>query len=133
MPERFLICIGTLTTKRICPKSKRSKWKSNSKHNHWFFSRYPKDLSTDINEKHPIRIFNQLDGWIYKVFLGSSPRTLCADGRTDDLTAILSVIKNAEKYIYIAVNEYIPMDLWKKRQPWPVIDDQLREGMNLFV
>ena len=97
------------------------------------FFRYPKDLSTDINEKHPIRIFNQLDGWIYKVFLGSSPRPLCADGRTDDLTAILSVIKNAEKYIYIAVNEYIPMDLWKKRQPWPVIDDQLREGTSLFI
>ena len=94
----------------------------------WFL-RYSKDLGTSINVKHPIRIFNQLDGWIYKVYLGSSPPVLCADGRTDDLTAILSVIDNAQKYIYIAVNEYIPMDLWKKRQPWTVIDDKLRQGI----
>ena len=45
------------------------------------------------------------------------------------MTAILSVIDNAQKYIYIAVNEYIPMDLWKKRQPWTVIDDKLRQGI----
>lgn len=61
--------------------------------------------------------------------MGSSPRSLCADGRTDDLQSILHVIKQAQKYIYIAVNEYIPMDLWKNRQPWTVIDDQLREAV----
>ena len=42
---------------------------------------------------------------------------------------ILSLIRNAEDYIYIAVNEYIPMDLWKKREPWTVIDDSIRKGI----
>ena len=31
------------------------------------------------------------------------------------------------KFIYIAVNEYIPMDLWKKQEPWTPIDDQIKE------
>ena len=60
--------------------------------------------------------------------MGASPKTLCATGRTDDLQAIVHIINSAKKYIYIAINEYIPMDLWKKKQPWTVIDDQIREG-----
>ena len=65
---------------------------------------------------------------IIQVYVGSSPKTLSAKGRTDDLEAIVHIINTAKKYIYIAINEYIPMDLWKKRQPWTVIDDQIREG-----
>jgi hypothetical protein len=61
--------------------------------------------------------------------LGSSPRRLCAEGRTDDLTAILSLIDSAEKFIYIAVGEYIPMDLFKDNEMWTVIDDRLRAGI----
>ena len=45
---------------------------------------------------------------------------------------ILSLIRNAEDYIYIAVNEYIPMDLWKKREPWTVIDDSIRKGSIVY-
>lgn len=90
--------------------------------------KYPRGLESKINLKHPLRILNSHDGTIYNVFLGSSPLTLCADGRTDDLSAILHVINSATEYIYIAVNEYIPMDLWKRREPWTVIDDQIREG-----
>ena len=57
---------------------------------------------------------------------------MCATGRTDDLQAIVHIINSAKKYIYIAINEYIPMDLWKKKQPWTVIDDQIREGETSF-
>lgn len=88
--------------------------------------KYPSHLSTEINSQSPIKIFNKLDNSIYKIFLGSSPKSLCADGRSDDLDAILNVIKHAQKFIYIAVNEYIPMDLWKNKQPWTIIDDQIR-------
>ena len=65
-----------------------------------------------------------------QVFIGSSPRTLCAKGRSDDLEAILHIINSAKKYIYIAINEYIPMDLWKNKESWTVIDDQIREGIS---
>ena len=62
------------------------------------------------------------------MFLGSSPKALCASGRTDDLTAIVSAIDAAEKFIYIAVGEYVPMDLFKQHKPWTLIDDRLRAG-----
>ena len=64
----------------------------------------------------------------YDMFLGSSPKALCASGRTDDLTAIVSAIDAAEKFIYIAVGEYVPMDLFKQHKPWTLIDDRLRAG-----
>lgn len=67
------------------------------------------------------------------MYIGASPKTLCATGRTDDLQAIVHIINSAKKYIYIAINEYIPMDLWKKKQPWTVIDDQIREGETKLV
>jgi hypothetical protein len=65
---------------------------------------------------------------MYDVFLGSSPKALCATGRTDDLTAIVSAIDAAKKFIYIAVGEYVPMDLFKQHKPWTMIDDRLRAG-----
>ena len=92
-------------------------------------STYPKDLATRLNAHSPIKILNTFDSTVYKVFIGSSPKPLNADGRTDDLTAILGLINSASEYIYIAVNEYIPMDLWKKKQPWTVIDDALKAAV----
>jgi phospholipase D3/4 len=94
---------------------------------HW---RFPKHLSTNYNAKTPLKIYNPSDETVYKVYLGSSPHRLCADGRTDDLTAILSLIDSAEKFIYIAVGEYIPMDLFKNNEMWTVIDERLRAGSN---
>ena len=90
---------------------------------------YDSKLSTTINSSHPLKVFNVKDNTMYKVFIGSSPKSLSADGRTDDLEAILHVIKSAQKYIYIAINEYIPMDLWKNQQPWTPIDDELRKAV----
>jgi hypothetical protein len=34
----------------------------------------------------------------------------------------------ATKFIYIAVNEYLPMDVYRNNSYWPVIDDKIREG-----
>ena len=49
-------------------------------------------------------------------------------GRTDDLTAIIETIDNAEKFIYIAVADYVPMRIFGEREYWPLIDDRLRMG-----
>lgn len=64
----------------------------------------------------------------FKVYLGSSPRRLCANGRTDDLTAITNIIDNAEKFVYIAVGEYLATDIFKEHKSWTTIDDRLRAG-----
>ena len=114
--------------------------------------KYSRHYKTWINDANPLSVYNIKDDTIYKVslkmsyiyvyyfyflfcfkiviqvFIASSPRTLCGEGRTDDLQAILHVINSAREYIHIAVHEYIPMDLWKKREPWPVIDDAIRLG-----
>lgn len=38
----------------------------------------------------------------------SSPPSLCAAGRTPDLQSILSVMEDAESFVYIAVMNYLP-------------------------
>lgn len=38
----------------------------------------------------------------------SSPPSLCAEGRTSDLQSILSVISDAQQFVYIAVMNYLP-------------------------
>ena len=46
--------------------------------------------------------------------------------------AILWAMDRAEKYIYIAVNEYLPADVYKNNAYWPIIDDKIREGSPYF-
>ena len=36
----------------------------------------------------------------------------------------------ASKFIYIAVNEYLPMDVYKNNQYWPDIDEKIRAGID---
>jgi hypothetical protein len=45
----------------------------------------------------------------------------------------MSAIDAAEKFIYIAVGEYVPMDLFKSHKPWTMIDDRLRAGGTLTL
>merc|ERR1711862_926541 len=62
--------------------------------------------------------------------MGSSPKRLCTEGRTDDLSAILHVIDTAEKYIHISVGEFVPMALYtKQKNEWTVINDHLEYAM----
>jgi len=39
----------------------------------------------------------------------SSPSPICPDGRTPDLDALLDVINKADRYVYIAVMDYMPL------------------------
>ena len=80
---------------------------------------YPHSLSTLFNSNYPLVIQNPLDGVSYnvskiqsnnlknfllvffqKIFLGSSPQQLCANGRSEDLEAILQVIETSTKVYY---------------------------------
>jgi len=89
---------------------------------HW-----PKQLSTNYNLTDPLSI--SINESNYGVFLSSSPKTFCSDGRTNDIDAILSIINNAKKFIHIAVMDYFPTFLYsKKSQFWPVIDDALKKA-----
>lgn len=42
-------------------------------------------------------------------------------GRAQDIDAILRTIQNAEKFIHIAVMDYIPMDIYTSKPKWEKI------------
>jgi len=94
---------------------------------------FPAELTTQFDLKNPFRIFNQLDGTTYRVVIGSSPKRLCTEGRSDDLSAILHVIDSAKKFIHISVSEYVPMSLYvnkHQQHEWNVINDHLEYAIH---
>lgn len=47
-------------------------------------------------------------------FLQSAPPQIAARGRTDDLAAILSVIHDAHKFVFISVMDFLPLSEYSK-------------------
>ena len=89
---------------------------------------WPKELSTNYNLSNQMSV--PINGIDYNLFLSSSPKPLCSLGRTNDIDAIVSAIRRAKKFIYIAVMDYYPIFLYDKYKTfWPVIDDELREAV----
>ena len=63
------------------------------------------------------------------MYLSSSPAALCPPGREPDLSAILRTIDSAEKFVEIAVMDYIPATLYTPHMNfWPDIDSALRRA-----
>jgi hypothetical protein len=51
-------------------------------------------------------------------------------GRSDDLSILVNAINLADDYIFVAVSDYAPMNVFgKQRKPWLVLDDLLREAV----
>ncbi|XP_072346425.1 5'-3' exonuclease PLD3 isoform X2 [Scyliorhinus torazame] len=89
-------------------------------------STWPSNYSTSFNEQSPMEL--DLDGTPASVYFSSSPLSLCSEGRTDDLTSILSIIDNADQFVYVAVMNYIPVTVFSHPQRyWPEIDRHLRK------
>ncbi|XP_054168605.1 5'-3' exonuclease PLD3-like [Oppia nitens] len=89
---------------------------------------WPQDWSTNYNKSNPLSL--SINEKPYNVFMSSSPKSFCPNGRTNDISAILSIIRNANKYIYIAVMDYYPQYLYSNyRAFWPLIDNELRKAV----
>lgn len=85
---------------------------------------------TRINLEHPLTVKNSINGHSLNAYFGSSPSPFCAKGRSDDLSILIHAITQANKYIYVAVADYAPMNVFgKQRKPWPVLDDLLRQAV----
>ena len=97
--------------------------------------KWPNTFSTKINLDSPLAVENSVDGQILNIYLGSSPKPFCPNGRSDDLSILIHAITSAEKFIYVAVSDYAPMNVFGKiRKPWLILDDLLREGiMNMEI
>ncbi|XP_076878001.1 5'-3' exonuclease PLD3 isoform X2 [Brachyhypopomus gauderio] len=88
---------------------------------------WPGRFSALSSTKYPLAV--KFNGVPARVYLSSSPPQLSAYGRSDDLSAILSVIADAKEFIHVSVMDYIPMSWFT--QPirfWPAIDSALREA-----
>ncbi|CAL8352566.1 unnamed protein product [Lota lota] len=86
---------------------------------------WPSSFSTAYNKDTPLQL--PLNGTQSSVYLSSSPPSLCAEGRTSDLQSVLSVIQDADEFVYIAVMSYIPiMEYSQPKRYWTEIDTQLR-------
>ncbi|KAM9325389.1 5'-3' exonuclease PLD3 [Gastrophryne carolinensis] len=91
-------------------------------------SPWPDSFSTIYNKETPMEM--TLNNTPSQVYLSSSPPPLSAKGRTDDLEAILSIIDDAKKFIFISVMDYTPTEEFSTpRRYWPAIDDHLRKAV----
>ncbi|XP_049433120.1 5'-3' exonuclease PLD3 [Epinephelus fuscoguttatus] len=88
-------------------------------------SPWPNSFSTLYNKDTPLQL--PLNNTPSNVYLSSSPPSFCAAGRTPDLQSILSVMEDAQSFIYIAVMNYLPtMEFSHPKRYWADIDTQLR-------
>ncbi|XP_039986330.1 5'-3' exonuclease PLD3 [Xiphias gladius] len=88
-------------------------------------SPWPTSFSTLYNMDTPLQL--PLNNTPSDVYLSSSPPSFCATGRTPDLQSILSVMEDAQSFIYIAVMNYLPtMEFSHPKRYWADIDTQLR-------
>ncbi|XP_066466312.1 5'-3' exonuclease PLD3-like isoform X2 [Tiliqua scincoides] len=86
---------------------------------------WPSSLAAESSLDHPLKL--QLDGIGAEVYISSSPPALSTQGRTADLTAIVSTIEDAQDFVYISVMDYEPQCVFcDPKSYWPVIDDALR-------
>ncbi|XP_016379622.1 phospholipase D3-like isoform X1 [Sinocyclocheilus rhinocerous] len=88
---------------------------------------WPGRFSALFSSKYPLAV--KFNGVPARVYLSSSPPSLSSYGRSDDLSSILSVIADAERFIYVSVMDYLPMSQFTEPiRFWPVIDSALREA-----
>lgn len=87
---------------------------------HW-----PSKDRTQINSTSPLEVhFNDQSRSL--TYFSSSPPQLSPEGREEDIKAILRVIKDASRFIHIAVMDFVPAFLYTRNgQYWPVINDAL--------
>ncbi|XP_067312732.1 5'-3' exonuclease PLD3 isoform X2 [Pseudorasbora parva] len=88
---------------------------------------WPGRFSALSSSKYPLAV--TFNGVPARVYLSSSPPPLSSHGRSDDLSSILSVIADAERFVYVSVMDYLPMSQFMEPvRFWPVIDLALREA-----
>uniref|UniRef100_A0A4W6FV52 Phospholipase D family, member 7 n=1 Tax=Lates calcarifer TaxID=8187 RepID=A0A4W6FV52_LATCA len=68
---------------------------------------WPARLSALSSSQNPLHL--KFNGVPAQVYLSSAPPQISARGRSDDLATILTVISDAQKFIYISVMDYLPL------------------------
>ncbi|XP_061690032.1 5'-3' exonuclease PLD3 isoform X1 [Syngnathoides biaculeatus] len=86
---------------------------------------WPARFTALSSSQDPLHV--NFNGVAAKVYFSSAPPQISARGRSDDLTTILSVISDAQEFIFISVMDYLPLsEFTKPLRFWPAIDSALR-------
>ncbi|XP_026213159.1 phospholipase D3 isoform X2 [Anabas testudineus] len=86
---------------------------------------WPARLSALSSSQNPLNL--KFNGVPARVYLSSAPPQISARGRSDDLSTILSVINDAQRFVYISVMDYLPLSQFTDPlRFWPPIDSALR-------
>lgn len=86
--------------------------------------RWPDTYTTEFNMVKPMNV--TLNGIQTNSFFSSSPPPFCPGGRSGDADTIVDIISKAEKFVYIAVMDYIPMMIYSPRPKfWPIFNNAL--------
>ncbi|CAB1447467.1 unnamed protein product [Pleuronectes platessa] len=86
---------------------------------------WPARLSALSSAQNPLHL--KFNGVPAQVYLSSAPPQISTRGRSDDLATILSVISDAQKFVYISVMDYLPLSQFTEPiRYWPAIDTALR-------
>ncbi|GMT04180.1 hypothetical protein PENTCL1PPCAC_26354, partial [Pristionchus entomophagus] len=90
--------------------------------------KWPISYRTPFNFANPMTI--RFNGTIMsRLFISSSPAPFNPKGRTDDLDAVVGLIKRATKRVSVAVMDFIPTTLYmKENRFWPSLDIALRDA-----
>lgn len=76
-------------------------------------TKWPDSYSTPFNAVTPMNIsLNEVQA---KTFMSSSPPPFSPIGRAGDADTIVNLISKAEKFVYIAVMDYIPLMIYSAR------------------
>ncbi|KAK0411595.1 hypothetical protein QR680_005735 [Steinernema hermaphroditum] len=87
--------------------------------------KWPVNMRTNFNERNPLNV--SLDGAASHVYLSSSPQPFNPKGRENDVDAIVASIQKAQRFVKVAVMDYVPATLYMTRNRyWPALDDALK-------
>lgn len=100
-------------------------WNIGAQKNGYLPPYWPARFSALSSAEHPLSL--KLNGVLARVYLSSAPPQISARGRSDDLSSIISIISDAQKFVYISVMDYLPLsEFTKPRRFWPAIDSAIR-------
>lgn len=80
--------------------------------------KWPDKYTTGINVDKPMLVNYNGGDYLFGSFFSSSPPPMNPRGRTNDLNAITHTIQNAERFIYISVMDYFPLELYSPKIKW---------------
>jgi phospholipase D3/4 len=88
------------------------------------FQGWPQSMVSYINEKSRLVVDDS------NVFFSAAPRVIGSPSRTNDLDALLHVMRNATKTISIEVMDYLPLSLYSSPKVyWDEIDYEIKSAI----